>query len=258
MNKRLFYIILPVLSMVFSACTNQPKQQAPLTIAGAANLQYVLPVLIDTFQNLSGVECRLITGSSGKLTTQIQNGAPYDVFLSANYDFAMKLYENGKAIKKPQVYALGSLVLWNPNDTAILDLEDLSSEKIKHIVIANPKTAPYGYAAKEVLENLHLYSTVQQKLIVAESIAQVNQFILSSTENTGFTAKSSVVAQAMKKKGSQIEIPSSYYSPIRQAAILVKHKNTHPKANEFYTFLFSAKAKKILTRFGYTIPNEQL
>ncbi len=257
MNNPFLYIILLFLSIGFTRCSKQIEQQ-PLTIAAAANLQYVLPVLIDTFETLSGIKCQQVIGSSGKLTTQIQNGAPYDVFLSANYDFAMKLYQSGNAENKPKVYALGSLILWSQNDKRVLSLEDLSSEKIKHIVIANPKTAPYGFAAKEVLENLHLYSTVQQKLIVAESIAQVNQFILSSTENTGFTAKSSMYAQAMKTTGTRMEIPQKYYSPIRQAAILVKHKNAHPKAQAFYTFLFSAKAKKILSRFGYKMPNEQL
>ncbi len=254
MSKTLLYIILLLWVFIFSQCSSKQNQK-PITIAGAASLQYVLPVLIDTFEHLYGIKCRQIIGSTGKLTTQIENGAPYDVFLSANNEFSNYLYKKGLTVNRPKIYALGRLILWNIKDATSLK-ENLISSKNKHIIIANPKMAPYGIAAKEVLENLNLYTTLQSKLIFAESISQVNQFLLSSNKNIGFTAKSSIFSKAMKNNVKWVEVPQKYHHPILQTIVILKNKKSHSKAKEFYSFLFSRKAKKILVQFGYKIPNE--
>ncbi|NJB72568.1 molybdate transport system substrate-binding protein [Saonia flava] len=223
-----------------------------LTIATASNMQYAMKELTRSFKEQTGTECVIIVGSSGKLTAQIMEKAPYDVFVSADIKYPNELYKKGFAESKPSIYALGKLVLWstthkNPN------LDSLTNNSIKNIAIANPKTAPYGLAAVEVLKEMKLYGKVEDKLVYGESISQTNQFILSGAADMGFTAKSVVLSPNLKEKGYWVPINISY-EPISQGIVLLKNSSLKKESKQFYDFLFSKKAQETLEKYGYSVP----
>ena len=225
-----------------------------LTIATAANMQFAMEALTQAFMTQTGIECETIVSSSGKLTAQIIEGAPFDVFVSADMKFPVKLFEKGITTSTPKIYAYGKLVLWSMYDGKLPTIEQLNNPEIKHIALANPKTAPYGVAALEVLEHHQILDQVKPKLVYGESIAQANQFITSKAAAVGFTAKAVVVSPQIKGKGKWIELDTAIYTPIAQGIVILKNdKATNEKAQQFYEFLFSEKGKNILTTFGYLV-----
>ena len=228
-----------------------------VTVAVAANMQYAMSALKAKFEKETGIKVEVILGSSGKLTQQIQEGAPFDIFISADTKYPQTLWQGKFTTDTPKVYAKGVLVLWTVrNDLKPqANLQVLLADNVKKIAIANPKTAPYGLAAKEILKHYKLYDVLQKKLVYGESIAQTNQFIMSQSADIGFTAKSAVVSDEMRGKGSWVEIDHKAYNDIDQAAVLLKHgTETNKEASEkFYTYLFSGEAKKIYTQFGYIV-----
>jgi molybdate transport system substrate-binding protein len=206
----------------------------------------------------SGYEAEIILGSSGKLTAQIQQGAPFDVFVSADMKYPQALYLSGYSTQPPRVYAIGNLVIWSMFENLTLHLDSLSKPEIKHIAIANPKTAPYGMAALEFIEKQGYMDVFMPKLVYGENIAQTNQFIISKTAEAGFTAKSVVMASSMRNRGKWINVPDSLYTPIQQGAVIIQRKEgISESAKAFYNFLYSAGAKAILESYGYTILHEQ-
>ncbi len=225
-------------------------------IAGAANMQFALDELSKEYTKESGKTFKTVISSSGKLTAQIQNGAPFSIFLSADMDFPQTLYSSGHAVAAPRVYAKGTIVLWTMGNWKLKDFPSiLSSDKLKSVAVANPDTAPYGKEAVRILEYYKLYDKVKSKLAYAESISQVNQYVLSSSADIGFTAKSVVTSLEMKDKGQWIEIESKAYKPIEQGMVILKYGlDNHPEeCKSFYNFLFSDKAKSILKKYGYIV-----
>ncbi len=216
-------------------------------------MQFAMNALTEAFTIQSGIECAMVLSSSGKLTAQIKEGAPYDVFVAANQKYPQAVYENGQAVHPPKVYAYGKLVLWTMQDELKLAIENLPQTQIQHIALANPKTAPYGEAAIQVLEHYQLLDSVQDKLVYGESIAQTNQFILSKAADVGFTAMSVVKAPNMRERGQWITLDENIYTPIEQAVVVLNNKADTTKAMQFYHFLFSAKAQQILKDFGYSV-----
>lgn len=248
-----FHLVIIILVIaLFSAC--QQESSDHITIATAANMQFAIKELTETFTTQTGVDCDLVISSSGKLTAQIKEGAPYDILLSADMSYPKEIYDSGFSMNPPKIYAYGRLVLWTTQDTIQLSMNTLKDPNINHIAIANPKTAPYGKAAIEVLQQWNIYDTIRDKLVYGESIAQVNQFIMSGAAEIGFTSKSVVLTPKLEKKGRWMNTGEASHYPIIQAAVLVSQKNAHPDAQLFYDFLFSAKAKKILEDFGYLVP----
>jgi molybdate transport system substrate-binding protein len=231
--------------------------QNKVTVAVAANMQYPMNALKEKFEQETGIKIEVILSSSGKLTQQIQEGAPYDVFISADTIYPQTLYRNNFATAAPKVYAKGVLVLWsnNPNIQPAKDLKLLLSDNVKKIAIANPKTAPYGVAAEQILNHYNLYDQVRDKLVFGESITQTNQFILSQSADIGFTAKSVVLSSEMKDKGKWVDLDLKTYSPIEQAAVILKHGTETNKAasEKFYNYLYSKTGKDIFKKFGYLI-----
>lgn len=248
--KRVASIIALCLIML-SAC--QGKQPQKLSIAVAANMQFAMKELTKTFTNKTGIQCELIISSSGKLTTQIKEKAPYDVFVAADMNYPEVLFKSGFTTKKPEIYAYGQLVLWSIKDGLTPSLELLNDKQIRHIALANPKMAPYGVATIEVLKHFNLYDNLKNKLVYGESISQTNQFIVSKAAEIGFTAKSVVLSPEMKNKGNWIDIDDANYSPIAQGAVIIKHTKVIEEAEQFYEFLFSTDAKEILTKYGYKL-----
>src|SRR5215471_8585656 len=165
--------------------------QNKLTVAAAANVQFVMYELTKDFESSTGIKTDIILNSSGKLNAQIKEGAPYDVFVSADMKYPEELYKTGFAISSPNVYANGLLVLWTtqPNITPGADLKILTSDAVKKIAVANPQTAPYGEASVEAMNYFKVYDQVKDKLVYGESISQTNQYISSGAADIGFTAK---------------------------------------------------------------------
>src|SRR3989338_11621501 len=227
-----------------------------LTVAVAANLQYTFTELKSAFEADSGIVIKEIIGSSGKFISQIENGAPFDLFLSADMDYPMTLYKKGLAYHAPEIYVYGTLVLWTLKDLDLSrGIEVLRDPSIQKIAIPIPKTAPYGWQAINALNHFKLYDEVSEKLVYGESIAQTNQFITTMASDIGFTAKSVVLAENMKDKGKWIEIETQAYDPIAPGVVILKHAPDHlPAAQKFYDFLFSKQARDIYQKYGYILP----
>lgn len=250
-SKCLFIVIC----ILFISCEkNSPDK---LTIATASNMQFVMNELTESFTKETRIQCQLIVGSSGKLTAQIKQGAPFDLFVSANMKYPEDLYISGFTTKEPTIYAYGRLVLWSMSNSADLSLNYLMSENVKHIAVANPRIAPYGLPAIQVLKNEGIYEKVKDKLVFGESISQTNQFITSEVAEVGFTAKSVVLSPNMKENDNWIEMDIKTYTPIAQGVVILKNRNYHEEdAQKFYEFLLSSKGGDILNKFGYVLRDE--
>lgn len=234
------------------ACGN-PDTERVLTIAGASNMQFALEEITDAFKAQTGIPCRVVSASSGKLTAQISEGAPYDILVSADVKYPDKLYTEGFTLGPPRVYAFGKLVLWTALEDIDPDLSVLSRDEIRYIAIANPKTAPYGQAALEVLQYNNLDSALQEKLVFGESIGQVNQFIRSGSAEIGFTAMSVVSASQFESIGRWAVLDSLQYKPIEQGVVVIRQQDRKGEnALLFEDFLFSGAARAILRKYGYT------
>ncbi|MBD2704973.1 molybdate ABC transporter substrate-binding protein [Spirosoma sp. BT702] len=226
----------------------------PLRVAVAANAQFVMEELKTAFQQKTGVAIESIVNSSGKLTTQIQQGAPYDVFLSADMEYPQTLHKAGLTLAAPIIYAYGSLVLWTAGDLPVsANLKILSDPAVRHVAIANPATAPYGEAAIILLKSRKLLEQIQSKIVYGESIAQVNQYILSGSVEVGFTAKSVVLDPSLTKRGHWVDLPAKEYAPIAQGVVVLKRTGQTKAAQQFLAFLGSPTARRILQKFGYQI-----
>lgn len=245
-------VLFTLLSSLFSACNKNPETS--VKIATAANMQFAMDELIKAFEGKTGIKCETVVSSSGKLTAQIKAGAPFDIFVSADIKYPNALFIEGFGVEKPKVYANGTLVLWTNLENVNPTISVLSEENIKHIAVANPKTAPYGFATEEFLKKIGTFESLKSKFVFGESISAVNRYIHSRSADIGFTAKSVVLSAPMKDEGKWIEIDQSEYSPIQQGALLLKSskKPTSENAKRFYDFLFSEEAKNILKNYGYT------
>ncbi len=240
-------------SLLFLSACHSPQPKT-LRIATAANMQFAMQEIASTFTQQTNISCDLIISSSGKLTAQIKEGAPYDVLVAANMKYPREVHNSGLAANHPKVYAHGKLVLWSFRENQNLSIETLSDKAVRHIALANPKTAPYGAAAIEVLQHYKLYEPIKPKLVYGESIAQTNQFITSQSADAGFTALSVVRSPRMKGQGKWVELDSAIYQPIEQGVVILQQKKKDlSDAQKFYDFLFSKDAKQILKDFGYSV-----
>lgn len=223
-----------------------------LKVAVAANLQGVIKVLGEDFARKTKINIQPIIGASGNLTNQIKNGAPFDIFLSADMSFPEELEKTGFTTSKPVVYALGSLIICSNQNLDLNHWEQLlQSNSIKKIAIANPATAPYGKAAKEVLERKNLMQKIQSKIVYGESISQVNTYISTGVVEIGFTTEALISDVANKQKLYWKKINISDYQPIKQGIVILKHAANNPQSRQFFKYMQSASAKNILKKYGY-------
>ena len=227
-------------------------QLPPLRIAAAANVQYAMRELAEVFEKKTGIRTDIIVGSSGKLTAQILQGAPYDIFVSADMKYPMELYKNNFARDEPVVYALGKLVLWTLRNDISLSIDSITAKNITHLAVANPEIAPYGQAAVAALRHYDKYELIKEKIVSGESIAQTNQFVLTGAAEIGFTAKSVVLAPELKGKGRWVEVDPASYPPIQQGMVVLDNpKGAVQKSQKFYEYLCSPQGQEILAGFGY-------
>lgn len=225
-------------------------------VAVAANVSYAITELKNSFElQYPNIEVQIILGSSGKLTHQIINGAPYDIFMSANMLYPQKLYKESLTFLKPQVYANGALVLLSAKEQDFsLGIQLLKEKYIKKIAIAN-KNAPYGMAAFEVLENSQLQDAVKHKLVYGDSISQTLSYTLRATD-LGFVAKSALFTPQLskfKENRHWIEVSQKLYTPITQGIVILKRASKNSEALAFYEFILSTRAQKILQKYGYIV-----
>ncbi len=242
-----------LLLVVFLSC-NANKSRKLIRVATAANLRFVMEEINTEFENESGFKVEMITASSGKLTAQIESGAPYDVFISANFKYPNTLYNEGYTNGKPILFCKGTLVVWTNKDF-IPDstLTNLTNSNIEKIGIANPQNAPYGIAAEELLNNLGLFDSIKSKIVFAENVSQLNQYVINKAVDIGITAKSAVKSPKLKETGNWKEIDSKNYSVVNQFFIELKSQdNTSSMVDKYLKFLTSDMAKNILIKYGYS------
>jgi molybdate transport system substrate-binding protein len=231
---------------------------AEMSIAVAANMTDAIEVLKSEFlKSNPNTKIDTVLGSSGKLTAQIKNGAPFSLFFSANMKFPEALYAEGLATAKPVVYASGALAMMSVKG---LDLSKgiaiLNDPKVAKVAIANPKTAPYGTAAVEAFKNAKLYESIEPKLVFGESISQTVQFATTAAD-VGFVNKSAFYSDKMKayKEGKEwVSVDPKLYTPIAQGVVILKSAEHNAEAKAFYDFVLnSPKAKEILKAYGYIV-----
>jgi molybdate transport system substrate-binding protein len=243
-----------VLGMVLSLAILSAGE---IKIAVAANVSYAIEPLKKAFYALyPKTNIEVILGSSGKLTAQIKNGAPYELFMSANMKYPEVLYKEGIAVTKPIVYAQGALayVSVKPQDFT-QGMRLLTEYKIQKIALANPKTAPYGVAAVEALRNAKVHDAVKEKFVYGESISQTMTYAMTAAD-IGFIARSSLFSPQMAhlKEGiNWSDVDETLYTPIDQGMVILKKAEGNPEVRDFYDFMLSAKAQKILKNFGYKV-----
>jgi molybdate transport system substrate-binding protein len=230
--------------------------QETLTVAAAADLQPAMTEIAGRFEKQSAARVKLSFGSSGNFFAQIQNGAPYDLFFSADLDYPTKLEAAG-LIEPGSLYryATGKIALWTPEGAAIdvrKGLSVLTSDTIKKIAIANPSHAPYGRAAEAALKSAGLWDSVSSKLVLGENIAQTAQFVQSGNADIGIVALSLVLAPAMKGRGEYFVVPQDLYPPLRQAAVIVRNAQHKDLARSFLQFVKSSEITAVLQRYGFS------
>lgn len=230
-----------------------------LTIAVASSMQFAMADLLKEFHTEHpDLTVKATYGSSGNFFAQIQNQAPFDIFLAADMDYPAKLVKAGLALDELSAYAVGGLVLWVPKASPLavekLGVAVLNDPAVKKIAIANPKLAPYGAAAVAALQSLKLYAQAEPKLVLGENIAQTAQFVESGAADIGFLALSHALAPQMKDKGRFWEVPSDAFPPIQQGMVIVKHTPNAAAARTFREFLLGPAAGRVLQRHGFKLP----
>jgi len=243
-------IVLIAIVVVSELCFAQS-----ITVAAAADLQFAMQDIAARFQKEQGKEIKLTFGSSGNFFQQIQNGAPFDMFFSANLDFAKKLDAAGLTVPGSYYeYAKGKIVIWVQKDSA-LDLRSgmqvLLNPSIKKIAVANPQHAPYGQAAVAAMQKEGLYEKVKDKFVLGENISQTASFVVSGSADIGIVALSLAQSPNMKDQGRYIEVPVSDYPPIEQACVILSSSKNQETAKQFLSFIKSAVAADTLRRYGF-------
>lgn len=233
-----------------------------ITVAAAADLTSALTEVAANYEKRAGVTVKLSFGASGMLTQQIQNGAPFDVFFSADMDYPRQLITANQAEGATLYrYAVGKLVLWAPADSA-LDFEHkgmdaLLDPTVKKISIANPQHAPYGRAAMAALQHYALYDKVKDRLVLGENVAQAAQFVESGNAQVGFVALAHALAPAMQGKGKYWQVPADAYPPLDQGVVVMSRSSRKEDAAAFLAYVKTPEAAAVLHHYGFTLPEEK-
>jgi len=247
------------LLLATSGWAQESKSSPELVVAAAADLSAALKEVGDTYEKKSGVKVKLSFGASGALTQQIQNGAPFDLFFSADMEYPRQLIASQDAdAASLYLYAVGKLVLWVPVDSP-LDVEHkgmnvLLDPSVKKIAIANPQHAPYGRAAVAALKHTGVYDQVADRLVLGENVSQAAQFVESGNAQAGFVALAHAVAPGMRGKGKYWELPLDAYPPLAQGVIVLSHSQHKKEAAEFLEYIKTKEVAELLRKYGFTLP----
>jgi len=231
-----------------------------ITVAAAADLQFALHDIATRFEKESGKVVKVVYGSSGNFFQQIQNGGPFDLFFSANLDYAKKLEAAG--LTEPgslYQYATGKIVLWVPSDSKMdlnRGLRALLAAGVRKIAIANPQHAPYGQAAVAAMKKENVYDRVANKLVLGENISQAASFAASGSADVGIIALSLDFSPNMKEKGRYAEVPAADYPPIEQGCVILKSSTQKDLARAFLEFVKTPAVAGILRSYGFGVPEK--
>jgi molybdate transport system substrate-binding protein len=229
-----------------------------ITVAAAADLHSAFDEISAQFQKEKAARVKITYGSSGNFYQQIQNGAPFDIFFSANTDYPKKLAAAGLTIPDTYYeYARGEIVLLVGKSSTLNlapGLKVLLDPSVKKVAIADPSHAPYGQAAVAALKSQNLYGRVSAKIVTGENISQAASFVLSGAADAGIIARSLAVAPASESQVRYTEIPADEYPPIQQACVVLKSSKQQPIAREFELYIQSAEATTILQKYGFEVP----
>lgn len=256
--KQLLSVLL-VLYLFTAIHLPAQNSASELTIAAAADLSSALKDICDSFEKNTGVHVRLSFGASGALTQQIENGAPFDLFFSADMGYPQQLIKDNQADSSSLYeYAVGKLVLWVPADSP-LDVEhkgmqSLLDPSLKKISIANPQHAPYGRAAVEALKHAGLYDKISDRFVMGENVSQAAQFVESGNTQAGFIALAHAAASTMHSKGKYWIVPADYYSPLAQGVVVVSRSSHKKEADQFLQYFKTKPVSDTLQKHGFTLP----
>jgi molybdate transport system substrate-binding protein len=231
-----------------------PGYAEDINVVAASDLNFAIKEIVQQFEMKTGNTVHLTLGSSGNFSAQITNGAPFDVFLSADVNYAKQVEAAGRGVPGSTfIYAVGGLALWVPKGSTIrldaLGMKSLLEPSVKKIAIANPEHAPYGRAAVAAMQKAGVYDSVKTKLVLGENISQAAQFVQSHAADIGIIALSIATSDPMRRAGTYWTIPRETFPPIEQAAVLLKHGG--PAAKAFHEFLRSAAARAIFEKYGF-------
>ena len=234
------------------------KTCGTVTVAAASDLTYAMNEIAANFEKATGCTVRLTMGSSGNFLTQIENGAPFDVFFSADIAYPKKLEAEGLAAPgSTYLYAIGKIVLWTRKDSRVdigKGFSALRDPSVKKIAIANPEHAPYGRAAEEALRQSEVYDAVKDRLVLGDNISQTAEFVESGNADAGIVALSLVLSPAMKDKGLVWIIPEKLYTPIQQGAVAVRAAANPQGARQFLDYVKLPATAELLKRYGFVLP----
>ena len=253
-------LIAAALLLATTAGWEQEKSSGrELVVAAAADLSAALKEIGDGYEKKTGVKVKLSFGASGALTQQIQNGAPFDLFFSADMDYPRQLISAGDAEEASLYqYAVGRLVLWVPADSP-LDLQRLGMNavldpSVKKIAIANLQHAPYGRAAVAALKHAGVYDRIADRLVQGENVAQAAQFVESGNAQAGFVALAHALAPGMGGKGKSWEVPADFYPPLAQGTVVLSHSQHKKEATQFLEYIKTKEVAELLRKYGFTLP----
>ena len=229
-----------------------------IAVAAASDLNFAIKDLIAEYEKATGNHVKLSLGSSGNFYAQIQNGAPFDLYFSADIGYPKKLEEAGLTVPGSLYrYAVGRIVLWtnhNSHRDVSKGLDVLRDPAIKKIAIANPKHAPYGRAAVAAMQHFKVYDEAKERLVLGENISQAAQFIESGACDVGIIALSLALAPTMKAAGSYWEIPREAHSPLEQGAAILRSSKQQKTAQQFLEYMQGSQGQEIMSRYGFTLP----
>lgn len=246
--------LLATLAVILSFSAHAEK----VVIAAAADLKFAMDDLVSTFKKLNpGDEVNVIYGSSGKFHTQIQQGAPYDMFFSADIGFPRQLVAAGLSASAVMPYAYGRIVLWSASlDASQMTLASLADPRITRVAIANPKHAPYGKRAEEALKAAGLWDVVGPKLVFGENVAQAAQYVQTGNAHVGIIALSLAVNAELASKGGYWLVPDSLHQPLEQGFVTTKRAKDNAVAKRFADYMGSRSAREVMAKYGFVLPGE--
>ncbi len=250
--------LLKLLGIVCLLLVSSTVHAEKITIAAAADLKFAMDEIVTGFKKShTGAELDVVYGSSGKFHTQIQQGAPYDLFFSADINYPRELAKKGLGASEVTPYAFGRIVLWsNSLDATKMTLASLTDPKITRIAIANPRHAPYGKRAEEALRDSGLWDKLQPKFVYGENIAHTAQFVQTGNAQLGIIALSLALNPELSKKGGYYLIPDKLHNPLEQGYIITKQGAAKPLAKQFADYMGSKPARSIMTKYGFVLPGE--
>ncbi|QWD82947.1 molybdate ABC transporter substrate-binding protein [Polynucleobacter sp. MWH-P3-07-1] len=244
----------------FCLLLSNPVSAQTASVAVAANMKDAFTAINSAFIASGKPEMRIVYGSSGNFASQIMNGAPFNLFISADESYPLELYRNGKTVDAGKVYAIGKLVMLTKSSSGIklnTDKTELARviAKANKIAIAKPELAPYGRAAVEYLKAVGLWDVAKDKLVYADNIGMATMFVSTGAADLGFTALSLAKSPELVKETSYLLLDESLYEPIKQRMVLIK--GAPPEVSDLYQFMQSTKARQILLQSGYSLPSNQ-